>query len=64
MNTKTTIQNDFDLAELITEFSDINQDKLIEKHFVHAEGSNLRIQKFLAMEIYVSKFDFSGFNNK
>ena len=33
-------------------------EKMIQKHFIHGAGSGLRVQKIIAIELYISKYDF------
>ena len=47
-----------DVDELISEFAIMPFEKIIGKHFVHGSASGLRIQSLLAVEVYISKYDF------
>ena len=59
-NKKQKILNDDDIDQLCAEVSELSHEKIIQKHFIHASNSELRIVKLHACEIYISKFDFAS----
>ena len=54
------IYDDDDIDQLCGELENINHEKIIQRHFVHAASSDLRITQMHACELYVSKFDFGS----
>ena len=49
-----------DVEELVSEFSMIPYEKIIQKHFINGSSSGVRIQNLLAVEFYISKYDFAS----
>ena len=59
-NETKKIFDDDDLDKLCGELVNISPEKIIQKHFIHAATSDLRIVKIHACEVYVSKFDYAS----
>ena len=47
-----------DVDEIVSEFAVTPFEKIIQKHFVNSASSDLRIKAILAVEMYISKYDF------
>ena len=62
-NEKTRITNDGDLNDLCSEFAAIDHEKILQRHFINASNSKMKIQQFHGAEIYVSKFEFNSVQN-
>ena len=61
-NEKQKILNDDDIDKLCAEITELSNEKIIQKHFIHAANSELRLVKLHACEIYVTKYDFASVN--
>ena len=58
-NEKRKIWDTNDIEDLVSELAIIPNEQIIQKHFINGGASGVRIQKLLAIEMYISKYDFS-----
>ena len=59
-NEKRKILHTDDVDDLVSEFAVAPNEKIIQKHFVNGASSGLKLQRILAVELYISKYDFTG----
>ena len=50
--------NTNDIEDLVSEFAITPFETILQNHFVNGAASGLRIQSILAVEMYISKYDF------
>ena len=53
-----------DIDELVSEFAMIPYEQIIQRHFINGSSSGIRIQNLLAIEFYISKYDFASVSNE
>ena len=53
-----------DIDELVSEFAMIPYEQIIQRHFINGSSSGIRIQNLLAVEFYISKYDFASVSNE
>ena len=63
-NNKRKIWDTNDIEDLVSELAIHPNEDIIQKHFINGAVSNIRIQKLLAIELYISKYDFSSANTE
>ena len=58
-NQKRKIMNTDDVDDLVSEFAVAPNEQILQKHFVNGASSGLKLQRILAVELYISKYDFT-----
>ena len=49
-----------DVEKLVSEFAMIPYEQIVQRHFINGSSSGIRIQNLLAIEFYISKYDFAS----